>query len=138
MTRLKEIHEGGHVLNAYYWQGVLWQHHATRQAGFAMGISAMPSMHNAIAILYALTTARMARPIRIAAWSFAALIFVGSIHLGWHYAVDGIAAGLMISAIWYGAGRYLDRVGYTDALRRRGVSAPEAEAPNFGPEPVAI
>lgn len=138
MDRLKQIHEGGHALNAYYWQGVLWRHHANHQAGFAMGISAMPSMHNAIAVLYALTTGRMAKPIRIAAWSFAALIFVGSIHLGWHYAVDGIAAGLMISGIWFAAGRYLDRVGYTEALRRRGEDAPEPDLPDFAPEPVAI
>lgn len=138
MARLREIHLSGDPLNAYYWQGVLWRHHAAHQAGFAMGISAMPSMHNAIAILYALTTTRMARPIRIAAWSFAALIFVGSIHLGWHYAVDGIAAGLMISGIWYAAGRYLDRVGYTEALRRRGEDAPQPELPDFEPEPVAI
>ena len=138
MARLKDIHEGGYLLNAYYWQGVLWRHHAAHQAGFAMGISAMPSMHNAIAILYALTTARMAKPIRIAAWSFAALIWIGSIHLGWHYAVDGIASGLMIAGIWYAAGRYLDRVGYTQALRLRGEEAPEPDLPDFEPEPVAI
>ena len=78
-----------------------------------MGVSAMPSMHNAIAVLYGLTPCAWRSRIRIAAWTFATLIFVGSIHLGWHYAVDGIIAGLMMAGIWYAAGRYLDRVGYT-------------------------
>jgi hypothetical protein len=138
IARLKEIHEGDYLLNAYYWQGVLWTHHSRHEYGFAMGISAMPSMHNAITVLYALTTSRMARPIRIAAWSFAALIFVGSVHLGWHYAVDGIVAGLMIAAIWFAAGRYLDRVGYTAAIRKAGDDVPEPDEPDFTPEPVAI
>jgi hypothetical protein len=81
---------------------------------------------------------RMAKQLRIAAWTFAALIFVGSIHLGWHYAVDGIMAGLMMAGIWYAAGRYLDRVGYTDAIRKSGEDVPEADLPDFAPEPVAI
>jgi hypothetical protein len=103
-----------------------------------MGVSAMPSMHNAIAVLYGLTAMRMAKPLRIAAWTFATLIFVGSIHLGWHYAVDGIIAGLMMAGIWYAAGRYLDRVGYTSAIRKAGDDVPEPDLPDLAPEPVAI
>jgi hypothetical protein len=139
MAKLKAIHEGDYLLNAYYWQEVLWRHHSRHEYGFAMGISAMPSMHNAIAVLYALTTSRMARFIKVAAWSYAALIFIGSIHLGWHYAIDGIGAGLMVWGIWAAAGRYLDRVGYTAAIRPRAAEQePEAELPDFAPEPVAI
>ena len=138
MERLKMIHEGEYRLAAYEWQGILWQRHTARQYGFAMGISAMPSMHNAITVLYALTLARAARPIRIAAWSFVALIFIGSIHLGWHYAIDGIAAGAMMWGIWVAAGAFLDRIGYTRALRQGDDQDSEPDLPDFAPEPVAI
>jgi hypothetical protein len=95
-------------------------------------------MHNAITVLYALTLSRAPRLIRLAAWGYAALIFVGSIHLGWHYAVDGLAAGVMVWGIWGAAGAYLDRVGYTAALGRHQTEYQEADLPDFAPEPVAI
>lgn len=138
MERLRDIHEGSYKLGAYHWQGVLWTHHEAQQYGFAMGISAMPSMHNAITVLYALSLGRASRPIRVAAWTFVALIFIGSIHLGWHYAIDGIGAGLMMWGIWAAAGKYLERIGYTGALRQEDDQDPEADLPDFAPEPVAI
>ena len=139
MERLKTINDTGYKLGAYDWQGVLWKHHVAQQYGFAMGVSAMPSMHNAITVLYALSLARAAKPVRVAAWAFVAFIFVGSIHLGWHYAVDGIAAGFMMWGIWAAAGAYLDRVGYTRALRQGGDDQDsEPDLPDFSPEPVAI
>lgn len=133
MERLGDIHEGGYRLQAYVWQDILWRAHSQRVYGFALGISAMPSMHNAIAVLYALSLGRAHRLLRIAGWGYAALIFVGSIHLGWHYAVDGIVAGLMMWGIWLAAGAYLDKVGYTRALR-----GGAAEVPDIGGKPVAI
>jgi hypothetical protein len=138
MERLQAIHEGSYKLGAYDWQGVLWKHHVAGEYGFAMGVSAMPSMHNAITVLYALSLAGASRPIRIAAWAYVGIIFVGSIHLGWHYAVDGIAAGAMMWGIWAAAGTYLDRVGYTAAVRGGRSQDPEADLPDLAPEPVAI
>lgn len=138
MEKLKAMHESGARLEAYQWQGVLWNHHVGQRYGFAMGISAMPSMHNAVTVLYALSVAGAARPVRIAAWGFVALIFIGSIHLGWHYAVDGIAAGLMMWGIWVAAGAFLDRVGYARALRGGDGQDCEPALPEFAPKPVAI
>ena len=37
--------------------------------------------------------------------AFAFLIFVGSIHLGWHYAIDGYAGAAVALFGWWAAGR---------------------------------
>ena len=60
--------------------------------GMAKGISAMPSMHIAVVTLY-LVAARKPWTMALSAIYFT-LIFVGSIHLGWHYAADGIFAAI--------------------------------------------
>ncbi len=98
-------------LGAVDWQHMLWEAHARGRHAFGLGISAMPSIHNAIAVLYALAFSRIGFP-RAIGWGFAALIYVGSIHLGWHYAVDGLAAAAATMAIWHGVDWYLTRCGY--------------------------
>jgi hypothetical protein len=40
--------------------------------------------------------------------AFALIILVGSIHLGWHYAVDAYAGFLVAAGCWFGA-RWLVR-----------------------------
>jgi hypothetical protein len=117
-------------IDAVRWQGVLWDAHINRRYGFGMGISAMPSLHNAIAMLYVLAFFRFGRTWGVGAIAFALVIFVGSIHLGWHYAADGIVAAVAMAAIWWAAGRYLERSGYAAAVARP--RAPEAaEAPEL-------
>jgi hypothetical protein len=37
------------------------------------------------------------------------MILVGSVHLGWHYAIDGYAAIIGTWAIWWIVGRLLER-----------------------------
>jgi hypothetical protein len=66
------------------------------------GISAFPSMHVAIAVWEALVV-RMAfrnRILTAAAWAWVFVICVGSVHLGWHYAVDGIFAAAGAVCFW--------------------------------------
>jgi hypothetical protein len=60
--------------------------------GVAKGISAFPSMHISVVALY-LVSARKPWTLLFASIYFL-LIFVGSIHLGWHYASDGIFAAI--------------------------------------------
>jgi hypothetical protein len=83
-------------------QDLLWNLHA-QGSGFA-GISAMPSMHVATAMLFVLASAQAPRWIRIALNVHLALIFTGSIHLGWHYAVDGYVAIALTLCLWRIAG----------------------------------
>ena len=89
--------------------------------GFGKGISAMPSMHNALYLLLIwMVHDRFGNGWQLwAAICFEAVVFVASFHLGWHYALDAIVAALMVPPIWYVAGR-IDRL----ALPRLPVRSP--------------
>lgn len=68
------------------------------------GISAMPSMHVSIALLVFLMMRRIGR---VAGWvfgTFFVVILLGSVHTGYHYAVDGYASMLLTMLIWWGSG----------------------------------
>jgi hypothetical protein len=69
------------------------------------GISAMPSLHNAMAVLFACAAWSIGRRAGIAATLYALLIWFGSVHLGWHYALDGIVACALTVSTWVGVGR---------------------------------
>lgn len=64
------------------------------------GISAMPSMHVAVALLVALIGWKTARWAGALATAYLAAVAVASVHLGWHYAWDVIAALVGAAAIW--------------------------------------
>lgn len=65
------------------------------------GISAMPSMHNASALLFALAGYQVSRLVGHLLCAHAVLIFIGSIHLGWHYTVDSYLAWALTLVIWF-------------------------------------
>lgn len=65
------------------------------------GISAFPSLHVGMATLIAIFFYDMNRIIGMAAFGFCAVIFVGSIVLGWHYAIDGIASFCVVPIFWH-------------------------------------
>ena len=89
-------------------QEMLWKGYTGVTAG-SIGISAFPSLHVATAVLFALYASRRSRLAGALLWAFAALIMVGSVVLGWHYAVDGYAGALISLAIWKLTGRWLGR-----------------------------
>jgi membrane-associated phospholipid phosphatase len=69
----------------------------------------MPSLHVAIVTLCAISGWYLSRLVGALLTLFAIVIFIGSIHLGWHYALDGYASALMAGGIWYGVGKFLGR-----------------------------
>ena len=87
-------------------QAMLWRLHAAGSA--EASVSAMPSMHNGSALLFALASGGWPTWIRRFLWVYVGVIFAGSIHLGYHYAVDGYLAILVAAPIWY-ASRWLVR-----------------------------
>lgn len=112
MARLGEI-DARTPLHAIETQKMLWN--AKAQQDGASLVSAMPSMHVALSALVALALWRQGWFLRIASIAFAALILLGSVHLGWHYAVDGYAGILVAAAAWTAAlpisRWYLRRIG---------------------------
>ncbi len=74
------------------------------------GISAMPSMHVAMATLMALGSFRMWRPLGWIISIYAISIWLGSIHLGWHYAIDGIVGAGMMALLWQVSGKVVARI----------------------------
>ena len=79
-------------------QDRLWAGHLGK--GTIDGISAMPSMHNATSLLFAIAAFKVNRTMGIIVALHAFLIFIGSVHLGWHYAVDAYLAWALTIAIW--------------------------------------
>lgn len=85
-------------------QEMLWNTYVNRGMMVGGGISAMPSMHVTMAVLFALLGWRIGRRAGIAFTLFAVIIQIGSIHLGWHYGIDGYVAAVATIAIWFGVG----------------------------------
>lgn len=89
----------------------LWQAYTGQSRSIVSGISAMPSMHNAICVLMFLAARHIHRYLAIAAAAYAVLIFLGSVHLGWHYASDGYVSAIIVALIWKAAGWQLHEPG---------------------------
>ena len=69
------------------------------------GISAFPSLHVAVAMLNVMLCRHLRRLWQIASILFLILILIGSVQLGWHYAVDGYFSIIVVPAIWWVAGK---------------------------------
>lgn len=78
-------------------QARLWAAYQGSEGGWIKGIAAFPSIHVAMPALYALASHGHWR---WAWWGFTALTLIGSVALGWHYAVDGYAGLLLSWLMW--------------------------------------
>ncbi|WP_374405239.1 phosphatase PAP2 family protein [Pelagerythrobacter sp.] len=85
-------------------QQMLLDWHRSDANGLGSGITAMPSMHVAIVFLFWLALRRAAS--RAGRWmlAFAAVIWIGSVHLAYHYAVDGIVSAVLVALLWRASG----------------------------------
>lgn len=81
----------------------LWRDYLSPGGRIGTGISAMPSLHVALALWVALVVRSLVPRLAALGWIYFAFILVGSVHLGWHYAVDGIAAALAVLLLWKAA-----------------------------------
>jgi hypothetical protein len=78
----------------------LWADYLAGGGKPGTGISAMPSMHVAVALWVALVFRAYFPRLQWLGWTYFAAILIGSVHLGWHYALDGIVASAIAVAAW--------------------------------------
>lgn len=112
----------GHELWALSTQDMLLETYRASTTGFGSGISAMPSMHLAMTMLTVLFCFRLSRKAGYASVVFLIVIYLGSIHLGWHYASDGLVSIALVPGIWWIAGKIAE-------LPYRGRASASAGAP---------
>ncbi|WP_432450430.1 phosphatase PAP2 family protein [Aliiroseovarius marinus] len=97
--------------------GLLWSSHA-QNALLPPGISAFPSVHLAMACLFALYAWERAPQ----TWPVAGLLLLMyqffSVYIGWHYAIDGYVSILLMTGLWAILRRY------SANQRKLSVSAP--------------
>ncbi len=85
-------------------QEYLWNEYVASNNSIGSGISAMPSMHVSISILMALSTYRISKKVGYIFYLFTIIIQIGSVHLGWHYAIDGYTSIVLTIILWKSIG----------------------------------
>lgn len=85
-------------------QDYLWKAYRDVSVTLFSGISAMPSMHISLAFLFALVGWRVGKKTGIFFTVYLMLMLIGSVHLGWHYAIDGYLGMLTTYMIWKAVG----------------------------------
>ena len=91
-------------LKAVALQQTLWDG-MTKPDVDPLGISAFPSLHVAAAVNFACLGFAINRTAGWLLSAFAAIIMIGSVHLGWHYAIDGIAGIILAILFWHVSAR---------------------------------
>ncbi len=98
IARLSTDPAGQKMLDA---SDYLYSSYLSDAAVFGSGISAMPSMHVAMAVLNALFLRSINRWVGFIGWIYALAIMFGSVYFGWHYLTDGIVSIAAVVVIWW-------------------------------------
>lgn len=122
MRYLYEVHSEAPLMAILAQEG-LWADRLTPEWFVFGGVAGMPSIHVAYALCMMLLAWRSAPVLAVAGTLYAILIGLGSVHLGWHYAVDGYVSLVGVPLLWWAAGRFTDWWG---------VGEGRAEAPEGG------
>ena len=90
-------------------QDYLWNHYDAGTHGTGAGIAAMPSLHVGVVTLQALLGWRVSKWLGVLLTAYGVIIMLGSVHLAWHYAIDGYLSFVITLGVWYGVGWGLRR-----------------------------
>ncbi len=78
----------------------LWEFSQQETVSLGTGISAFPSMHVSICMLLTLFLWSIDQRFGWLGVLFTAVMLVGSVRLGWHYAIDGYASIILTPLVW--------------------------------------
>lgn len=109
----------GTPFSAAWDQRLLWKLHSENSATVGAGISAFPSLHVSMILLCCLGVWQVSRRFACVFLAIAAVIVLGSVHLGWHYSVDTYAAILITLLIWKAADHVTSGQGENPWLRHQ-------------------
>ena len=110
-------------------QARLWESFLGNDAIPYSGISAMPSLHVAIAVFVLLVARSAPKWLSLPFLAYVVLIMMGSVHLGWHYAIDGYVGAALAVLCWWVAGRVIESGSAAAA------GGPDPSAAVEGPDP---
>lgn len=88
-------------------QAMLLEWFSADANGLGSGITAMPSMHCAIAFLYWIAMRRLSKRWGAFFGVFFFITWVSSVHLAYHYAVDGLVSLVAVAVIWAASQRII-------------------------------
>ena len=97
-------------------QDMLWDSYRENGLAIVGGMTAMPSMHIATCTSFALVAFGRSRKLGYLFAAFAVIVQLGSVHLGWHYAIDGYVGAIGTVLIWLAMGWLLRRQAITRLL----------------------
>jgi hypothetical protein len=106
-----QLAEGGGPVTSYRIRQYLLMLEQAGDIRFGGGISAMPSMHMVLVFLWVFPAWNIHRTFGIIMALYAGIIWIGSVHLGWHYFVDGLVSLVIIGIIWRIAGHIVGLYG---------------------------
>lgn len=111
-------------------QQALLDWHFTNDQGLGRGITAMPSMHVSMAFLFYMAMRHVSPLAGKIFGAFFLIILVSSVHLGFHYAVDGYVSILTTAIIWKACGWFASRTAEdSDGMAQQQPTVTEDQAP---------
>lgn len=102
LTEALRLHPASHYI--FFFADRLHAAYMSSAEDILAGISAMPSIHVAVATLNAFFLSTLGKWWGRLGWTFLGIILFGSVYFGWHYALDGYVSFVFVWLIWRTAG----------------------------------